>query len=90
MNLTLFLELFLATEIFSCDRNTPADKTKSPLTYDDMFELYVHLHWQGRFQAKVLGHPALLQIIAAQLEEVAESILHEKAATTRCGCGWHY
>ncbi len=38
----------------------------------------VHLHWQawqGRFPAQVLGqHPALPQIIAAQLEEVAESM----------------
>jgi hypothetical protein len=34
------LELFLATEI-SCDRNTPTDKAKSPVTYDDdMVELY--------------------------------------------------
>ncbi len=40
MNQNNFLKLFLATEVFSCDRNTPADKTKSPVTYDDMVELY--------------------------------------------------
>jgi hypothetical protein len=41
MILNVFLELFLATEI-SCDRNTPTDKAKSPVTYDDMVELYNH------------------------------------------------
>jgi hypothetical protein len=39
MILNDFLELFLATEI-SCDRNTPTDKAKSPVTFDDMVELY--------------------------------------------------
>jgi hypothetical protein len=37
-----FLKLFLATEI-SCDRNTPTDKSKSLVTFDDMVELYNQL-----------------------------------------------
>ncbi len=48
--------------------------------------------------SRFLGHPALPQIIAAQLEEVAESMeklyhkLHStnKAETTKCKCGRHY
>ncbi len=40
MILNDFLELFLAT---SCDRNTPTDKSKSPVTFDDMVELYNQL-----------------------------------------------
>jgi hypothetical protein len=39
MILNDFEELFLATEI-SCDRNTPTDRAKSPVTFDDIVEWY--------------------------------------------------
>jgi hypothetical protein len=39
MILNDYLELFLATEI-SCDRNTPTDKSKSPITFNNITELY--------------------------------------------------
>jgi hypothetical protein len=53
----------------------PTDKTKSAVTYDYMVELYnqLHLHGQEQFKEEFWGHPDLPPIIAAQLEEVAES-----------------
>jgi hypothetical protein len=83
MILNDFLELFLATEI-SCDKNTQTDKTKSPVTFDDMsdmVELYNQLSiYIGKADFKPIfwdNTQPFLKIIPAKLEEVAESMVAE-------------